>query len=119
MCLESRIGKKIPHNHPMNAWLMPHVTMIINTRVRGPDGRTAWERVRGRPFRQPLVGFAEYVMYKHPTKGPQSKPDGNMGTKWGEGIFLGYNRTEGTYTIADGSAIIFARAIARHSPQER
>ena len=38
-----------------------------------------------------MLGFGECILYKLPPKGPHSTPDGNMGTKWLEGVFLGYS----------------------------
>ena len=38
-----------------------------------------------------MLGFAECVLYKLPAKSPQSCPDGNLGTRLLEGVFLGFN----------------------------
>ena len=84
---------------------------MLNARARGPDGLTAWERVKGRAFNQLVLGFAECVLYKLPTKGPRSKPDGNMGTRWLEGVFLGFNRSSNTYTIATEDGVESCRSL--------
>ena len=54
LCTESRIGQSIPTDHPLTAWLLQHVCVILNGKVRGKDGRTAWFRVRGRNFGQQI-----------------------------------------------------------------
>ena len=69
-CIQRRLEVEIPINHPVAAWLSEHVCILMNTMVRGGDGLTAWERARGRPFRQRLIGFFESCMYKLPVKGP-------------------------------------------------
>ncbi len=54
-CLESRINKAIPVNHPIIPWLLEHAGLVLNVRPMGPDGQTAWSRVRGRAFNQRLL----------------------------------------------------------------
>ena len=80
-CVEARIDKFIPVDHPVVAWLLEHTCLILSVGVRGSDGLTAWARVRGRAFNQRMLSFLESVFYKLPTKGPQAAPDGNMGTR--------------------------------------
>ena len=38
--------------------------------------------MKGGAFNQLVLGFADCVMHKLAAKGPQSHPDGNMGTRW-------------------------------------
>ena len=104
LCLEARIGKYVPVNHAIVPWLLQHVCIILNSTVRGADGVTAWSRCRGRSFGQKLLGFGEVVLYKLPTKGPLSAPDGNMGTRWRSGVFLGYHRSSNVYLIGTAEA---------------
>ena len=48
ICLEKRVGKKIPTSHPLLTWLVEHSAWLLNTRVVGTDGFTAYHRVKGR-----------------------------------------------------------------------
>ena len=113
LCLEARLGKYLPVAHAITAWLLQHACTVINARCRGPDGRTAWQRIKGRSFRQLLLGFGECVLYKLPSKGPQSTPDGNMGSRWLEGVFLGYNRSSNSYIVATEAGTVSARSLYR------
>ena len=79
---------------------MDHTALLLNAVVRGEDCKTPWERARGRPFDQYMLGIAESVLFKFPVKGPRSYPDGNMGRQWGDGVFLDYHRSLNTYTVA-------------------
>ncbi len=83
MDLEDRLGRSIPVNHPILAWLLRHVAFLQNILVKGDDGLTPWARVKGRPFALRLTGFGERVFWKLPSKGPQHQPDGNMAPTWG------------------------------------
>ena len=96
LCLERRIGKRIPPKHPIVAWLVTHCAALIRYRVRGFDGKTPYERVRMRPFGSRLVCFAEKVMYKDRAK---EKTDDEH--RWHRGIFLGMCAMTGQYTLYD------------------
>ena len=80
---------------------------------------TPSERVKGRAFNQLLLGFAECVLYKLLTKGPRSNPDGNMGARWLEGIFLGFSRSSNSYLIATEGGITTARSLYRRPLENR
>ena len=88
LCIEARLGKYISTNHALIPWLLQHTCLILKAKSRGSDGLTCWERIKGRMFNQLLLGFGEVVLHKLPSKGPKANPDGNMGTRWLEGIFL-------------------------------
>ena len=119
LCLEARLQKYMPINHATTAWLLEHVSMIINSRCRGSDGMTPWQRLKGRNFRQLILGFGESILYKLPSKGPRSQPDGNMGTRWLEGTFLGYSRSSNTYVIATEDGVTTARSLYRRPMANR
>ncbi len=119
LCVEARLDKYMPINHALIPWLLQHTCLILNVRSRGSDGLTAWERARGRPFNQRLVGFVEKVLYKLPSKGPQSKPDGNMGALWGDAVFLGHDRDSNTYVVGNADGIRMTRSLARRPIEER
>ncbi len=119
LCLEERLNKFIPIDHPVVGWMLQHTCLLLNVMVRGTDGLTAWARVKGRTFGQQLVGFAEAVLYRYPAKGPGHTPSGNMGAIGGEGIFIGYNKNSNTFIVATESGIIGARSITRRSESER
>ena len=119
LCLEERIRKYIPVDHAVVPWMIDHVCLLVNVVVRGSDGLTAWQRVRGRPFSQQLVGFGESVLYRYPGKGPQHQPDGNTGALGAEGVFMGYNLHSNTFRILGESGAVAPRSMTRRSQAER
>ena len=50
-----------------------------------------------------MLSFLESVFYKLPTKAPQAAPDGNRGTGWAVGTFLGYSRNSNCYLVGTAS----------------
>ncbi len=119
LCLEDRLGKYIPVTHALIPWLVEHTCMILNTRHRGDDGCTSWMRIKGRTFNQRILAFGETILYKLPGKGPRHDPDGNMGTRWRDGIFLGFHRSANVYMICGDEGILTARSLMRRPPTER
>ena len=119
-CIQRRLGVEIPINHPVAHWLAGFVCLIMNAMVRGDDGLTAWERARGRPFRQRLIGFLESCLYKLPLKGPQHDAEGNMAPRWKTGSFLGYSRDSNSYMLySDEDGFTTSRAVVRRPMEDR
>ena len=66
-----------------------------------------------------MLAFGEAVLYKLPTKGPASAPDGNMGTKWREGTFVGYHRASNVYIMTSVEGMATSRSLQRRPPSNR
>jgi len=50
--LESRLGSRLTGNEPVAIWLITHSGQLVNRYKVGEDGRTAWQRIKGKnPFR--------------------------------------------------------------------
>ena len=96
LCLERRIGKRIPPKHPVMTWLAPHAAAILRYRCRGDDGKTPYERIRLRPFNTRLLCFCEKVSYKNKTKEPTEDEH-----RWHHGLFLGICPLTGQYVLFD------------------
>ena len=120
LCLESRLGQKIPPQHPLTSWLLEHASHVHNAMTIGHDGMTPWHRARGRPFNMKLYGFGEAVHWKPPAKGPQRDELGNMGPRLLPGTFLGYHRISNSYRVVDASGNVRkTRALMRKPYDER
>ena len=96
-CPEMKIRKKIPEQHPLMSWLVEHTAWLLTVRLRGEDGKTAYERVRGRPFTKRLTDFGEEVLYKLPSKGPEADARGTLEPRWKRGCMLGFSRSTNEY----------------------
>ena len=118
LCFEKRLGKRIPPRHPVMAWMVPHAASIIRYRVRGPDGKTPYERVRMRPWRNELVGLTEKIRTKLRAK--EKLTDGGEAYRSSLGLFLGLCSKTGQYITFDVNkdCIAYSRTVAR-LPDER
>ena len=110
---EKHVGTVVPDRHPIFSWMVEHVGWILTTRTRGSDGRTGFQRVRGKPFTKRLVQIMEQCLYKLPVKGPQREAAGKLGARWRRGIFLGFNRASSEYLFWDGNQVARSRAVQR------
>ena len=108
---ESRIGQRIQPSHLLMTWLVPHAARLITYRVRGEDHKTAYSRVRGRPWSGRLLCFAEKCRFKIRSKEDVGKH--SSGDRFRKGIFLGFNRVNGQYIVYDGNQICEARTVMR------
>ena len=53
LCAEARLGKFIPINHAVIPWMLQHIAMLLNVRVRGRTGsRTRREYAAGPSIRR-------------------------------------------------------------------
>ena len=57
LALESRLNGRIAMDHPTMSWLIAYAGWIVSRQEVGHDGRTAYERWRGRPYRGELMEF--------------------------------------------------------------
>ena len=85
--LESRIGAKIPSSHDIVPWLVEYAAVLLNRGQLGADGRTAYERLKGKKASLPGLQFGERILWKSNVAPYKRKH--KMDTDWAEVIFLG------------------------------
>jgi hypothetical protein len=108
--LERRIGARFPSNHPVLTWLVEHVGDLITKYMVGVDGKTAYERLFGRPVREEALEFGETLHWRHR---PSKDMNVVLDARWSSGVWLG--RTWGGVihqTFANG-AIHTVRSVQR------
>ena len=62
-------------------WLARHAAMTLNIGQRGEDGRSAWERVKGKCFNREVPEFGEKVLYLK----PESLGVNKLDSRWESG----------------------------------
>lgn len=84
LSLEGHLKGRIPLDHPLLAWLVPHAAHVRNARIMGPDGKTAHQRARGSTGTANLLAFGEICRYKM-----RARERGGIGSshaRWGAGV---------------------------------
>ena len=112
-CLESRVQRRIPRDHPIMAWLVKHVAWLITVRSRSRDGRTAYERLRGKPFSRRMVGFGELCLAKLTKQHIAHDPVPKLAARWCRALFLGYDRDTNEYMMYGHGRVLRTRALQR------
>ena len=83
--LEQAIGAKISVHDVVFAWLVRHMTDAHSKFHIGADGRTAYERLKGKPYAGIMLPFGEAVLHRVIGK----VQGGDMRERWMDGVFLG------------------------------
>ena len=104
MALERHLESKLSVSHPATTWMVEHAADLLNKFAVGEDGRTAYERVKGKKYRGEMIEFGRKVMYKIPCK-PEG---GNMSERWVVGVWLGKRVSSDEHVVGleDGSVCV-------------
>ena len=73
--LEARYKRKLDQSSNCATWLVGYAADVIKRYKVGDDGKTPWERVKGKKFKTPLVEFGEGVRYVRPESVGKNKWD--------------------------------------------
>ena len=87
--LETKLKVKLQPGDAITEWIFRWSAMLCSRYLVGKDGRTAYERRRGRTCKVPVVSFGEVVHFKE--LHPNCRRD-KMLTDWHLGIWLGHTR---------------------------
>ena len=106
--LEKKLGVQISSTHPIMTWIVEHSAETLNRYHISLDGRTAYERVRGKAYKGEMIEFGRRVFHKLP-----GKPEGgSMEKRWIEGIWLGKTPRSDEHIISlESGRIVKARDV--------
>ena len=114
--IESKTGEAIGKDSPMLARSIENAgTMITRYRV-GTDGKTAYQRLKGKAPSNSLVPLGERVLYL-PLKRAGRK--NKLAAKFKYGVFVGINSRTSESLIANAHGTFRARTIRRLPEDER
>ena len=115
--IESKIGEEIQSDWVIMLWLVRWVAMMYSRFKLGQDGKTSYERQKGRKCKQEVIPFAEKVLYKKLKDTGARKQV--LESQWEEGLWLGHSRTSNEVLIGTCAGIVRAWAIKRKPEEER
>ena len=98
-------------------WMVRWAAMLISRFKVGKDGKTGYERRRGRKCKIPVVPFGETVWYKlvRETKDRKDK----FNSEWEEGVWLGQVRSSNEIVIGTKDGVVRAYAVRRQDEASR
>ena len=92
-------------------WMIRWAAMMCSRFLVGKDGRTAYERRRGRRCKIPVVAFGETVWYKRIRESKERR--NKFDSEWEEGLWLGHARNSNEAVIGTSEGVVRAFAIRR------
>ena len=112
--LEEKLGIQVRDRHPILAWVGRHADFMISRFRVGTDGRTPYERSRGRRWKRPSVTFGERVWFK-PLKSYLEGPYDTMR----EGMFMGAHGRNGDALVMTKDGVIKGGSVKRMPEEKR
>ena len=114
--LETRWGVAIPAASAAIPWMMEWAAFLLNRYEVGHDGKTAYERCKGKPARTPGIAFGEAVLWRRKLVGGAL---GKLTSLWEEGVFLGIKGRTGELVVGDARGVWKTRTVQRRPYEER
>ena len=115
--IEEKAKIEIESTDAILQWIIRWAAMVCSRYLVGTDGKTGWERRRGRPCNMHAIPFGEKVWYKEVREGKAWKK--HLDSEEREGIWLGHARSSNEVLIWNGHKIARAYTIKRQSPISR
>jgi hypothetical protein len=112
--LEYRLSCTIPPDHPIMTWMVEYAASLIRRCLLTTDGRTPYEKIKGRASRRSVALFGEKVWYK-PSHGRSKTLDYVLE----EGIFLGLQDRSDEALIGVDNGVVKCRDIRRQAEEHR
>ena len=109
LAIESRYNISLKRDDCSIPWMIKHAADMIRRMLVGKDGRTAYERIKGKKFKGELIEFGEVIWYMKPgTKGVNK-----FDSRWETGIWLGIRDESGESIVGTSEGVIKVRSIRR------
>jgi len=109
--IEERTGGELASDSKIIHWLVRWVAMLYSRYKIGTDGKTAYERQKGRKCKMEVVPFGEKVMFKRLKVSGEKKQ--SMESKWEDGLWLGHARASNETLIGTREGVVRAWAVKR------
>ena len=113
---ETRVGTSIPSNHSIVAWLVEFAGTVINRYEVGLDGKTPFERLRGKQSRLIGLEFGEKVNFRRTAVGARMS---KLDSLWSDGVFLVYRSIRGEIVVGTESGVFKTRTVQRKAYEHR
>jgi len=101
-------------DHMMIPWLVRHSAATVDRFQIGSDGKTSYERRKGKKFNKELVEPGECVWYLM----AKSKGQTDMESRWRTGVWLGIRSESNEVIIGTSEGVVKARSIRRNESEE-
>ena len=115
--LEQRLGLKLSCKHPVMTWLVEHSADLISKYQVGEDGKTAYERWKGKRFTMEEVEFGERIHYRLNAKNKAQQE--KLEVRYGEGFYMGRWWRTGEALVGTPKGVMCAGTVRRVGAHRR
>ena len=96
--LDSHMNTRIDTKHPILTWMVDYASFLVNRLEVSADGKTAYERCKGKRVQVMGVEFGEKVMWKHKNDNQKMQ---KLDARWGKGLFVGVRTRSHEMVVID------------------
>ena len=116
--LEARVGQSCRGSGTAAlAWLIEHASVLWNRYAVSSDGKTAYERLRGKKSRVLGVEFGEKVHWRRAI--PSGQRNNKLGSVWMDGVYLVHKTLSGESIVGNKEGVFRTRTIRRVPVEDR
>jgi hypothetical protein len=109
LALEDRVGEEIDAEANIITFMAEYAAYVMNRLEVGKDGKTAYERNKGKNATVLGIEFGEKLVWKKKSGQKMNK----INSKWEFGIFVGVRQRSGEIWVATPDGIHKARSVRR------
>ena len=111
LAFESHLGEKVQSDHNFVPWLVEYAAVLLNRVQVGQWGKTAYERLKGKPASLPGLQFGERLRWG--TNIPARDRRNRMDTQTSEGVYLGQRTVSGEHLVGSAEGVFRPRTVYR------
>ena len=113
---EENYGESVGLDHKMLPFLVRHCAWLITHYQVKSDGKTPYERLRGRPYQGQVAEFAEVVHFRDPGKAADMP---KLDDRWNLGLWLGKGLASDEHHVGTSAGVRRCRSIWRRPEKQR
>ena len=115
--LQERLSVEVGEKRPILSWMARHGNFLVSRYRIGQDGRTGYEKLKGKRWKRPVVTFGERVWFRPLKSYMSGKSD--FQDKLYTGRYVGTHGRNGDVLIMTKDGVIKGGSIKRMSPKDR
>ena len=112
---EERLGVNLEPEEKLLIFMTEYAAYLINRMEVGKDGKTAYERCRGKRATVLAVEFGEKLLWRVRQKSKLEK----LNARWDYGVFVGVRAVSGEIWVATKDGLQAVRSVRRLPAEER
>jgi len=112
--LEAKWKAEIPDGHAIYSWMSEYSAFLLNRYEVSSDGKTSYERMKGKKSKQQGLEFGEGILFK---KKRVNQPKSS--TVWEDGLYLGVKGMSGEMIVGTKAGVWKTRTISRKPKEYR